>query len=80
MPLFFQFLPRDNFVKYKEYPASQPYCQGDSGSPLVVVTDSGPVQVGVVSYGWECGDERSPGVYSRVQFFRQWILQTILSD
>ena len=55
-------------------------CQGDSGSPLVVVTDSGPVLVGVVSYGWECGDERSPGVYSRVQIFREWILQTILSD
>ena len=72
-------LERDKICAYNPHWNSDA-CQGDSGSPLVVVTDSGPVLVGVVSYGWECGDERAPGVYSRVQYFRQWILQTILSD
>ena len=32
--------------------------QGDSGSGLIVVSDTGPVLVGVVSYGWDCGDNR----------------------
>ena len=34
--------------------------QGDSGSSLIVVSDTGPVLVGVVSYGWDCGDSRYP--------------------
>ena len=52
--------------------------QGDSGSGLIVVSDTGPVLVGVVSYGWDCGDNRSPGVYSRVQFFKSWIMKIIM--
>jgi len=55
-------------------------CQGDSGSGLVVNTERGPVLVGLVSYGGECGDEDSPGVYSRVQLFKQWILSIILEE
>ncbi|WP_370326906.1 trypsin-like serine protease [Euzebya sp.] len=47
-------------------------CQGDSGGPLFVERDSGPVQIGIVSYGGECG-VGSPGVYAQVSTFRQWI-------
>ena len=39
--------------------------QGDSGSGLIVMAATGPVVVGVVSYGWDCGDNRAPGVYAR---------------
>ncbi|XP_048506628.1 trypsin 3A1-like [Athalia rosae] len=43
--------------------------QGDSGGPILC--DS--VQVGVVSWGRGCGNKRSPGVYSRVDFYLDWI-------
>jgi len=55
-------------------------CQGDSGSGLVVTTEDGPVLVGIVSYGWDCGDDQSPGVYTRVQHFKRWIHSIIFSD
>ena len=71
-------MERDKICAYNPNWSSDA-CQGDSGSGLIVLSEVGPVLVGVVSYGWECGDNRSPGVYSRVQFFRQWILDIILA-
>lgn len=55
-------------------------CQGDSGSGLVVMADDGPVLVGIVSYGWDCGDDQTPGVYTRVQHFKRWIRDIIFND
>lgn len=50
-------------------------CQGDSGGPLFVtgspLNDS--PQVGVTSFGYECGNTVVPGVYSRVSNFTGWI-------
>ena len=50
-------------------------CHGDSGGPLVV--GGGPAawqQVGIVSYGvLECGKSGSPGVYTRVASYIDWI-------
>jgi trypsin len=40
-------------------------CQGDSGGPLVV---AGKL-VGVVSYGGQCQELHSPGVYANVSYF-----------
>ncbi|XP_063228222.1 trypsin-1-like [Bacillus rossius redtenbacheri] len=44
-------------------------CQGDSGGPVVAEG----VQVGIVSGGQGCGRPNSPGLYTRVSAFREWI-------
>ncbi|MDO6692839.1 trypsin-like serine protease [Aliiglaciecola sp. 3_MG-2023] len=41
-------------------------CQGDSGGPLFVESSSGPLQVGITSWGIGCAAEGYPGVYARV--------------
>lgn len=48
-------------------------CQGDSGGPLLVDTNTGPQQVGIVSWGFGCADAAYPGVFTRVSEFSNWI-------
>jgi secreted trypsin-like serine protease len=55
-------------------------CHGDSGGPLLISTPSGPMQVGVVSWGggptgskMYCGFENAYGVYARISSVRDWI-------
>ncbi len=49
-------------------------CQGDSGGPLVKYDKEGcPYQVGIVSWGVGCGREESPGAYTRVSAYADWI-------
>lgn len=48
-------------------------CFGDSGGPLVVPKGNGFVQVGIVSWGPQCGNPLFPGVYTRVASFSDWI-------
>lgn len=50
-------------------------CNGDSGGPLLDST--GRVQVGIVSFGRGCGRPNSPGVYTRVSFYTDWIREFI---
>lgn len=52
-------------------------CFGDSGGPLVVPKGSGYVQVGIVSWGPQCGNPLFPGVYTRVSSFSDWIKGTM---
>ncbi|XP_068240757.1 trypsin-1-like isoform X2 [Palaemon carinicauda] len=50
-------------------------CQGDSGGPLVAkICPNLWVQIGIVSYGYECARPNHPGVYTRVSTFRDWII------
>ena len=53
-------------------------CYGDSGGPLVaaLADDKGYVQVGIVSWGMQCGNPALPGVYSRIAQFNEWIDRT----
>ncbi|XP_036329071.1 trypsin-1-like isoform X2 [Rhagoletis pomonella] len=47
-------------------------CQRNSGGPL---TNKDGVLVGVVSWGYGCARPEYPGVYSRVQYAREWLRQ-----
>lgn len=54
-------------------------CQGDSGGPLVQkqpLTDTS-VLVGIVSFGKGCARQNSPGVYTRVSAYIDWITNRI---
>jgi len=58
-------------------------CAGDSGGPLQAFgkyngTSVRMIQYGVVSYGSRaCGTEGIPGVYTRVTYYMDWILDTM---
>ncbi|MDX6569659.1 MAG: serine protease 27, partial [Gaiellales bacterium] len=48
-------------------------CHGDSGGPLVVTTTSGPVQIGITSYGSAVGCGIAPDYFTRVSSVQAWI-------
>lgn len=58
-------------------------CYGDSGGPLVAAAPDnaqGYLQVGVVSWGIQCGNPALPGIYTRVSTFYDWIKDTVLAN
>jgi secreted trypsin-like serine protease len=57
-------------------------CYGDSGGPLVVPADNpqGYIQVGIVSWGVQCGNPALPGVYTRISALYDWIKKTVVSN
>merc|ERR1712168_1151657 len=49
-------------------------CQGDSGGPLICYNADGSGYLGgIVSWGRGCGSLWSPGVYTEVSYFVDWI-------
>lgn len=56
------------------YESGKDPCDGDSGGGLMhIKADGGSVVLGIVSYGHGCGRHNSPGVYTRVSYFKPWI-------
>jgi secreted trypsin-like serine protease len=50
-------------------------CQGDSGGPLLYRFNGVYQLIGLVSWGNGCGLTGYPGVYTYVNYFRNWIKQ-----
>jgi len=48
-------------------------CDGDSGNPLMRVSNNHWIVEGIVSFGRGCGLQEWPAVYTRVSSFDQWI-------
>ena len=59
---------KDNFVTTPGKDA----CQGDSGGPFICSIDGTATLVGVVSHGSGCGEAGKPGIYGKVDYFKEW--------
>lgn len=58
-------------------------CQGDSGGPIGFTKDSNKCVhyiAGITSFGKFCAAKNSPGVYTRVSSYLDWIERTVWSD
>ncbi|XP_017762563.1 PREDICTED: venom protease-like isoform X2 [Eufriesea mexicana] len=47
-------------------------CYGDSGGPLLMITEKGDSIIGITSFGSSCGSD-IPGVYTAVYSYLDWI-------
>lgn len=54
-------------------------CDGDSGGPLMSNRGGSWFVEGIVSYGFRCGLEGWPAIYTRVNSYNDWIQQNILN-
>jgi secreted trypsin-like serine protease len=50
-------------------------CTGDSGGPLFTLYNKRKYLIGIVSWGYGCGLDLYPGVYTKVNNYRKWIRQ-----
>lgn len=57
---------------------SKDACQGDSGGPLTTNVKGQHFVVGIVSWGYKCGEKNNPGVYTDVQKYLHWIADNTL--
>ncbi|KAK3575529.1 hypothetical protein QTP86_029273 [Hemibagrus guttatus] len=48
-------------------------CQGDSGGPMMAKKGAVWIQTGITSWGLGCAQRNSPGVYTRVSQYQNWI-------
>ncbi|XP_058118574.1 uncharacterized protein LOC131288435 [Anopheles ziemanni] len=57
-------------------------CVGDSGGPLQCrISKRGPwILVGITSFGSGCAFKNYPDVYTKISFYRQWIVETIQNN
>lgn len=52
-------------------------CDGDSGGPLMSVRGGSWFVEGIVSFGFRCGLEGWPAIYTRVNAYTDWIQQNL---
>ncbi|CAF1021641.1 unnamed protein product [Adineta ricciae] len=55
------------------YEGGKDSCQGDSGGPIFRWTGKYWEQVGIVSHGRGCAVAGSPGIYTRLSYYYDWI-------
>ena len=56
-------------------------CNGDSGSPLIKTDNNGhPIQVGIVSFGFECNVESVPAADTDIAYYYDWIQQELINS
>ena len=68
------------FVSYYFFSNYLDTCQGDSGGPLMMFSSTNQwILVGLTSYGEGCARPMSPGVYTRVAAYSDWI-NSIMND
>ncbi|XP_043835226.1 putative serine protease 45 [Dromiciops gliroides] len=60
-----------------DYSRGRDFCYGDDGSPLVCEIDNTWFQAGIVSWTLGCAHLETPGVYSRVSEYSNWIEREI---
>lgn len=60
------------------------FFQGDSGGPLMLPihqNESFPFyQIGIVSFSWGFARDKVPGVYTRVQYYAEWIKEQLANS
>merc|ERR1712224_198926 len=61
------------------YSEGKDSCGGDSGGPLLIEGSSPSTDelVGIVSWGISCADQDYPGVYTRISYYYDWIVNTM---
>lgn len=58
--------------------AGKDSCRGDSGGPLMYENGRIDEIIGIISFGPKpCGLENSPGIYTKVFEYKNWILANI---
>jgi hypothetical protein len=58
------------------------FVSGDSGGPLIKkgVNSYEDTLIGLVSWGRGCAEDGVPGVYSRISYFYDWIVETVCDN
>lgn len=64
---------RDSMICAANPRGGQDSCQDDSGGPLMVLVKGQWTVIGLVSFGTRCAEAGTPGVYTRVSSFLDWI-------
>jgi len=67
----------DNMICAGTVAATPALCSGNLGGGLFCPVRNVWLLTGVLSFGISCGTANSPGVYTQVRFFEQWINQQL---